>query len=41
MGHISTRMGDCLSTLFMSLMALLLALVDQNPFPPCFSVFML
>ena len=32
MGYVSTRMGDCLSALLMSLMALRLALFDRNPF---------
>ena len=36
MGYISTGMGDRFSTLLMSLMALQLVLVDQNPFWPCF-----
>ena len=36
MGYVSTRMGDCLSALLMSLMALQLPLVDRNPFQPFF-----
>ena len=35
MGYISTGMGDCFGALVVSLMALWLALVDQNPFRPC------
>ena len=34
MGYISTGMGDHFSPLRLSLMALRLALVDQNPFSP-------
>ena len=37
MGYVSTGMGDHLSALLMSLIALRLALVDRNPFWPCFS----
>ena len=39
MGYISTGMGDRFSALIMSLMALQLALVDRNPFRPCFFFF--
>ena len=35
MGYVSTWMGDHLSVLFVSLMALRVTLVDQNPFQPC------
>ena len=35
MGYISICMGDCLSALLVSLMALQLVLVDQNPFWFC------
>ena len=34
MGYISTGMGDCFGALLVSLMALRLALVYQNPFWP-------
>ena len=33
-----TGMGDRLSALLMSLMALQLVLVDRNPFRPCYNV---
>ena len=36
MGYVSTWMGDRFSALLVSLMALQLMLVDQNPFRPCF-----
>ena len=36
MGYISTGTGDRFSVLLVSLMAVLLALVDKNPFQPCF-----
>ena len=36
MGYVSTGMGDCFSAPLVSLMALWLALVDRNPFEPCF-----
>ena len=36
MGYVSSGMGDHFSALLVSLMALWLALVDQNPFWPCF-----
>ena len=39
MGYISTWMGDHLSDLFQSLMALRIVLVDQNPFRPISSHF--
>ena len=32
MGYVITRIRDCFSALLMSLMALRLVLVDQNPF---------
>ena len=35
MGYVSSWMGDRLSALLVSLMALWLVLVDQNPFWPC------
>ena len=38
MGYVSTGMGDRLSELPVSLMALRLTLVDQNPFQPCLLV---
>ena len=38
MGYISTWMGDSLSALLMSLMALQLAPIDQNPFQSCFTM---
>ena len=38
MGYISTWMGDRFSTLPMSLMALQITLVGQNPFWPCYSL---
>ena len=38
MGYVSTWIGDHLSALLVSLMALRLALVDRNPFTPCFPV---
>ena len=38
MGYISTWLGDPLSALLMSLMALQLALANQNPFWPCFII---
>ena len=34
MGYVNTWMGDRFSALLMSLMALQLTLVDQNPFQP-------
>ena len=37
MCYISTGMCDCFGALLVSLMVLQLALVDQNPFQPCFS----
>ena len=37
MGYLSTGMGDCFSALLVSLMALWLALVDRQPFRPCFA----
>ena len=36
MGHISTGTGDPFSALLISLMALRLTLVDQNPFRSCY-----
>ena len=36
MGYVSTGMGDRFSALLQSLMVLRLALVDQNPFRPCY-----
>ena len=36
MGYFSTWMGDSFSALLVSLMALWLALVDRNPFEPCY-----
>ena len=36
MGYVSTCMGDCLSVLLVSGMALQLALVDRNTFLHCF-----
>ena len=36
MGYISTWMGDRLSALLMSLMAVRLMLVDRNPFRACY-----
>ena len=35
-GYVSTGMGESFSALLVLLMALWLALVDQNPFWPCF-----
>ena len=35
MSYVSTEMGDRLSELLVSVMALWLTLVDQNPFWPC------
>ena len=35
MGYVSTGMGDRLSALLVSLMALQHTLVDRNPFRPC------
>ena len=35
MGYVSTEMGDGLSALLMSPMALQPALVDRKPFGPC------
>ena len=40
MGYVSTWMGDRFSALLVSLMALLLMLVDQNLFWPCFIIFL-
>ena len=37
-GYVSTCMGDCLSALHVSLMALQLTLVDHNPFRPFYSL---
>ena len=39
MTYISTEMGDRFSALLVSLMALRIALVDRNPFWPCFVYF--
>ena len=36
MGYVSTRIGNHFSALLVSLMALHLMLVDQNPFRLCF-----
>ena len=36
MGYLSTGMADRFGALLVSLMALWLALVDQNPFLPCY-----
>ena len=36
MGYVSIEMGDHFSALLLSLMALRLALVDRNPFQPCY-----
>ena len=36
MSYVSTWMGDPFSVLLISLMALWLTLLDQNPFRPCF-----
>ena len=36
MCYTSTGMGDCFSAVLVSLMALPLILVDQNPFQPCY-----
>ena len=41
MGYVSTWMGDRVGTVLMCLMALRLALVDQNPFWPCLNSFYL
>ena len=35
MGYVNTGLGDLFSALLLSLKALWLALVDQNPFQPC------
>ena len=40
MSYVSTRMGDYFSALLVSLMALQLALMDQNPFRPCSITFL-
>ena len=40
MGYISTGMGDHFSALLVSPMTLQLVLVDQNPFQPCFGIFL-
>ena len=39
MGYVGTGMGDRFGERLVSLMALRLALVDQNPFRPCFPEF--
>ena len=38
MGYISTGMGDRFGALLVSLMALRRALVDRNPFLPCYQL---
>ena len=39
MGYVSTGLGGCFGALPMSLMALWLELLDQNPFRPCLCLF--
>ena len=36
MGYVSTGMGESFGALLVSMMALQLMLVDQNPFGPCY-----